>query len=333
MTPIAQSSKRASESSSWLSTVRVSQVGHWLWLAALCGSLGCREQPGPTGEHLKAAAPPREFQVRGIVKRLDLEERSVMIQHEEIPGFMAAMTMPFRVKATNELTGVKAGDAVSFRLKVTEDESWIDQLATVGTAPPSSQAEPPTAPVAPATNSPASLSRHPLLDFAFTNELGQPVRLGDLRGQALAITFIFTRCPIPDYCPRLSKNFEEAVRKLRQTPDAPTNWHFLSVTFDPETDTPAVLKAYGQRYAYDPRYWSFLTGPKDKITELAKLSDVSFERDGVFFNHNMRTLIIDPTGQLRMNFPIGGNLADAIVGEIIKAASTTNSLPATTGTE
>lgn len=264
------------------------------------------------------------------MKRLDPSEQRVIIQHEAIPGFMVAMTMPFQVKTTNELAGVKVGDAVSFRLLVTEDESWIDHIATLGTAASSPVLELPVAPaVIPAVGS----KRHPLLDYAFTNELGQPVRLGEFRGQALAITFIFTRCPIPDYCPRLSKNFEEAVRKLRSMPSAPTNWHFLSVSFDPEFDTPAVLKAYGQRYDYDPRYWSFLTGPKEQIAELARLSEVKFEREGFFFNHNLRTLIIDPTGQLRMNFPIGGDLADAIVGEILKATATTDQIAKAAGAD
>ena len=167
-------------------------------------------------------------------------------------------------------------------------------------------------------------ARHPLLDYTFTNELGQPITLGQLRGRALAITFIFTRCPNPDYCPRLSKNFQEAYEKLRVTPSAPTNWHFLSVTFDTEYDTPSVLKAYAQRYNYDPAHWSFLTGPADKVAELASLSDVDFDREGGFYNHNFRTLIIDPAGELRMTFPITGDISDDIAAEILKALQPLN---------
>ena len=171
--------------------------------------------------------------------------------------------------------------------------------------------QPPRKEVAPA--------RHPLLDYAFTNELGQPVTLGQLRGKALALTFIFTRCPNPDFCPRLSKNFQEAAAKLRATPNAPTNWHFLSVSFDTEYDTPAVLKAYARQYEYDPAHWSFLTGPPEKIAELARLNDVNFDREGGFYNHNFRTLIIDPQGDLRMIFPITGDISDDIAAEILKA--------------
>jgi protein SCO1/2 len=163
-----------------------------------------------------------------------------------------------------------------------------------------------------------------LLDFKFTNELGQAVSLNDFHGQALAITFFFTRCPIPDYCPRLSKNFQEASQKLSALKDGPTNWHFLSVSFDTKYDTVPVLKAYAEAYHYDPAHWSFLTGPADQIGELARLSDVKFDADGGLFNHNFRTLIIDAAGHLQMSFPIGGNLSNAIVEEIRKAAAVTN---------
>jgi protein SCO1/2 len=221
------------------------------------------------------------------------------------------------VKQPEELKGVRTGDRILFRLRVTDRESWVEGIAKIGGAP--AQDAKPTG--APAAEAGASKPRHPLLDYPFTNELGQAVRLSDFRGQALAITFFFTRCPIPDFCPRLSKNFEEASEKLSSMPAGPTNWHFLSVTFDPEFDTPPVLRAYGERYQYDAKHWSFLTGPKEKISELANGSDVKFERAGGFINHNFRTLIIDAAGHLQMIFPTGGNLSEAIVAEVLKAAA------------
>jgi len=144
---------------------------------------------------------------------------------------------------------LQAGDEISFRLCVTSDESWIDQISKTGkkTLPV------PQAALPAGSQEPVGPTRHPLLHYRFTNELGQAVSLSQYQGQALAITFFFTRCPIPDYCPRLSKNFEEASKKLAALPSAPTNWHFLSVSFDTEFDTPSVLKAYAGRYKYDPR--------------------------------------------------------------------------------
>jgi protein SCO1 len=157
------------------------------------------------------------------------------------------------------------------------------------------------------------------MDYPFTNQLGQPVTLRSFRGQAVAITFFFTRCPIPEYCPRLSKNFEEASAKLAAMPNAPTNWHLLSVTIDPQFDTPAALRNYARRYQHDPAHWSFLTGPVDKISELAKESGVTSTPDRGLFDHNFRTLIVDPQGKLQMSFPIGGNISDGIVSELLKA--------------
>ena len=212
---------------------------------------------------------------------------------------------------------LKAGDSVRFRLLVSESESWIDLITRTEAQPVSA------VPVI----APASVvkPRHPLMNTTFTNELNQPVRLADLQGKALAITFFFTRCPIPEYCPRLSKNFEAASRKLGAMTTIPTNWHFLSVSFDGAFDTPAVLKAYGERYHADPQRWSFWTGAPEQVAELARLSDVTFTKgpEG-FFDHNFRTLIIDPAGKLQMTFPVGGDLSEAIVSEILKALSVTN---------
>ncbi len=276
---------------------------------------------GGRGLAAESRVPPAQagtnvqtFLTQGVVKEIAADRRTVEIAHEAIPNYMAAMTMPFKVKAPAELAGLNSGDRIRFQLRVSDTESWIEGISKIGSVPvdagkPAHVSAEPARP------------RHPLLDYPFTNELGQAVRLSDFRGQALAITFFFTRCPIPDYCPRLSKNFEEASQKLTAMAGGPTNWHFLSVTFDPEHDTPAVLKSYGERYQYDPKHWSFLTGPMDKIGELANGSGVKFKPADGFITHNFRTLIIDAAGHLQMVFPMGGNLSDAIVGEILKAAA------------
>ena len=273
--------------------------------------------PTPGGE----ATNVRMFPAKGVVKELNPDNKTVVISHEAISNYMAAMTMPFKVKDPKELAGLQRGDEISFRLQVTETESWVDRISTIGTVslPPNEK---------PADAQPAEMQtarpRHPLLDYKFTNELGQAVSLNDFRGQALAITFFYTRCPLPDYCPRLSKNFQAAQQKLESLPGAPTNWHFLSISFDTEFDSPQMLKAYGNSYQYDPKHWSFLTGPANKIGELARQSGVSYQYDAGTFNHDFRTLIIDAAGHLQMVFPTGGDLSDEIVAEIIKAAAETN---------
>ena len=167
-------------------------------------------------------------------------------------------------------------------------------------------------------------SKNALWSYKFTNELGQAVCLNDFHGQALAITFIYTRCPLPEACPRSSRNFAEASLKLSSMPNVGTNWHFLSFSFDTDFDQPAVLQKYGASYGYKPAKWSLLTGPQDKIAELARLSDVTYESDHGLYNHNLRTLIVDASGHLQTVFPVSGNLSDSIVAEMIKAVAATN---------
>ena len=269
--------------------------------------------PPPSGGGMAKA---QTFVARGVIQAVNQADRQIIIRHEAISNYMAAMTMPFRVKDARELAGLQRGDEISFRLHVAKTESWVDHLVKIGvvTLPP---------PATP-TNAPAVPPPSPLLDYRFTNELGQAMSLNDFRGQALAITFFYTRCPLPDFCPRLSKNFEEAEQKLEARSDAPTNWHMLSISFDPRFDTPAILKAYGDAYRYDPKHWSFLTGPADKIGELAQGAGVTYASDGGTINHNFRTLIMDTRGHLQMIFPTSGDLSDQIVAEIIKAAGVTN---------
>lgn len=223
-------------------------------------------------------APSKVYLVTGSILELRLDDRTFKARHDEVPGYMPAMTMPFTVTHRNELASLHPGDRVRFQLCVMEEGSWATAILRL--APDANAVAPPNADIAARPPRPA----HPLMSFAFTNELGAPVRLEDFRGRALAITFFFSRCPIPGYCPRLMKNFDAASRQPAALPNLPTNWHFLGVTFDPEYDTPAVLTAYGKRFGQDPGHWSFLTGPLPQIAELARLSDVQFTRgkEGLF---------------------------------------------------
>jgi len=268
-------------------------------------------------EGAQAERGRQTYTVKGVVKEVNRSAGTMTVQHEEVTGYMPAMTMPFSVKTASDLDGLKAGDHVTFRFQVTETDSWAEEIKTSGATAPVEKTQTPPQPAEAKPVKP----EHPLMQVQFTNQLGEVVRLRDFKGQALAITFFFTRCPVPNFCPRLSKNFQEASQKLLSMPSAPTNWHFLSITFDTEYDTPAVLNAYSKLYECNPAHWSFLTGPTASIRELASQSDVQFDKDGMFYNHNFRTLVIDAAGKLQMTFPIGGNLSDALVEQILKAAA------------
>jgi protein SCO1/2 len=265
-----------------------------------------------------AVTASRNFMVRGVIVKIEPGEDEVLIHNEVISNYMDAMTMPFPLKSPDAVAGLKRGDQVVFQLHVNEDNSWADHFSKTGVVL-LDDGNPPVKP-APAMASRTSVSHKPLLDYKFTNEMGQAVSLNDFRGQALAVTFFYTRCPLPDFCPRLSKNFQEASQKLEAMTNGPSNWHFISISFDPGFDTPETLRNYGNSYHYDPAHWSFLTGPTDKIAELARASGVEYEVTGGTVNHNFRTMIVNAQGHLQMVFPTSGDLSDQIVSEILKAA-------------
>ncbi|HTV75841.1 MAG TPA: SCO family protein, partial [Candidatus Baltobacteraceae bacterium] len=291
----------------WIPAMNVVLLG----LLLLCGA----QQAGILFAQ-DTSASVRTFAAHGVI--LEIRSAQVVIRHEAIPGYMDAMTMPFPVKSAEALNGLVRGDVVNFQLHVTDAESWADHFQKTGNVSPGENNAPGKSAPEPVSAAPSEKS---LLDYKFTNELGQAVSFNDFRGQALAITFFYTRCPLPEFCPRLSKNFQEASEKLERMTNAPANWHFISVSFDPEFDTPEMLRSYGEGYHYDAARWSFFTGPPEKIAELAHGVGVEYRTDDGTINHNFRTLIVNASGHLQMVFPTSGDLSDQIVSEIIKAAA------------
>ncbi len=258
------------------------------------------------------------FQVKGVVEEIKPDGKSAVIKHEEIPNYMAAMTMEFETRNTNELRGLKMGDAISFRMIVTGDDGWIDQVKRLSTPP----TEAPSRSTFRRVRDVEMLNVGDALpEYHFTNQFGQAVSLSEFKGQAVAIDFIFTTCPFPTMCPRLSQNFSDVQTKLKQMPNAPANWHLLTVSFDPEKDTSAVLKEYSGRFHADPQRWSFLTGDLIEITALAEQFGQTFWREGGSLSHNVRTVVIDIEGRVQKIIPENKWTSDDLVAEILKAAA------------
>jgi protein SCO1/2 len=250
----------------------------------------------------------------GVVKNILIKEAQVVISHEKVGDYMPAMTMPFKVRDPKWLVSLHTNLPVKFQLVIQDQESWIDQIQAITNAVESLALERPKAAASPKA-APSAGDQ-----LSFTNQFGQSVSLAAFEGQPLALTFFFTRCPVPDYCPRLSKNFEEASQKIAALTEKPTNYHFFSITIDPDNDTPARLKAYAETYNYDSNHWTFLTGPKDRILHLTRLFGYDYKPDGAFFNHSFRTVIIDRSNRVQQIFPFSGNFSDSIVTEMLKAA-------------
>jgi protein SCO1/2 len=263
--------------------------------------------------------PVRVFQVRGEVKEIHPEAPGAVIRHEEIPGYMPAMTMWFDVKDPAELTGLQPGDQVTFRLVVTEQDGWVEGLTKTGTA----AAPSPRTPHVRVVREVEPLEVGDLMpDYRFTNELGRAISLREFSGRAYALTFIFTRCPFPNFCPRMTHHFAEAARLLRERPGAPTNWHLFSISFDVDFDTPERLHAYAKLHRYDPAHWSFLTGAIIDIDAITEQFGLMFTRDesGVNFSHTLRTVVVDAAGRVQRIF-IGNEWpAEELAEELLRAA-------------
>jgi protein SCO1 len=270
----------------------------------------------------KSSQPPKTqvFTVRGIVKELEPDGKTAIIQHEAIPGYMQAMTMPFEVRDTNLLRGLKAGDTISFKLAVTPTEGWIAGLTKLESAAP--QPAPPTPSETVMHVSRALEPLDPgdrLPDYHFTNELGQAVDLRQFKGQVLAFTFFFTSCPFPEFCPRMTSNFGQVEHELESMTNAPVRWQLLSISFDPAHDTPERLAGYARAADYDKNHWNFLTGSEDQISGLAEQIGENYWHEGGSIGHNLRTVVVDPSGRIRKI--IGGSkwTVSELVQEIVQA--------------
>lgn len=287
-------------------------------------ALACQPQT-PSANSTAAAVSatnPQIYQVKGVVNELVSDKLKIKITHEAIPGYMEAMTMMLDVRDRRELEGLQVGDTISFRMLVTETDGWIDQLKKLDVARVATVV----------SNEAVNFRRvrevEPLAvgdkmpDYTFTNALGRVVRISDFKGQALAFTFIFTRCPYPIYCPKLSMNFSETQAKLKGLSGGPTNWHLMSITIDPEYDTPARLKSYAGRYQADSEKWDFVTGDWVDITAIGEQFGLQFWRPKPTdpISHNMRTVVVDAAGRVQWVSVESDWKNSPLVDQIVKAA-------------
>lgn len=226
--------------------------------------------------------------------------------------------MPFEVRDPRELVGLKPGDKVDFQLHVTATAGWADHFVVVtNTATAGAPAPPPAPEPAVGPLSPGDL----VPDYPLTNQLGRAFQLGEFRGHAVALDFIFTRCPYPTFCPLLSRNFAAAQKRLAADPGL-ANCRLLSISFDPAHDTPERLRDYGVAYHQDPGLWTLATGELPVLVRLAGHFGLYFSANAepAAQNHNLRTVVLDPKGRVARVF-IGNEWSpDELVEELRKAS-------------
>jgi protein SCO1 len=226
-------------------------------------------------------AVAKTYSVDGIVVAVDPPARTMLISHRAVAHYMPAMLMPFRAENAADLTALHPGARIAFDLAVAKGRSLARHIRPTG--------EPDVALPAPAEKLPVGAA---LPDFQLTDQHGRTIRAADLRGKVTAIDFIYSRCPLPDVCPRLSANFAILQRQFRgQSADSLL---LLSVTVDPEFDTPPVLAEYAGRWAAGAN-WRFLTG--DVAPLAAALGEICWAAEGSI-GHNSTTSIIGRDGRL-----------------------------------
>ena len=239
----------------------------------------------------------KSYHARGVVEKITSDRHTATINTDKIPGYMDAMIMDYPVLETNELGGIASGDLIRFTLVVSNNADWIEGIHFTGHSDMLAQTNAPQYPV-------TELAAGDLLpDGVLTSEDGREIHFSDFRGKALAFTFFYTRCPLPNYCPLMNRNFADARKLISTMSNAPTNWEFLSVSFDPESDTPQVLATYGRYYRHgDSQHWLFASAPTNTLAMLATALDLMVFHDGLTISHNLRTVVLDPRGRIYREF-------------------------------
>lgn len=244
---------------------------------------------------LASCSAERTWDVRGRVVGFGDDPRTVFVSHENIPGLMPAMTMPFQTDDPETARGVRLGDAIQFRLHANADSSWISHVRPLPADAPALVLEEDDSshiPPRPAQLSPGD----PVPEVRLVDQQDESFTVDRYRGSYLLVNFIYTRCPLPDYCPWLTRRFAALAKAFASMDSADVA--FLSVSIDPEYDTPAVLRDYvADQVDWSPG-WTFATGNPDEIRRFATALGVEYTQSGDDLLHGLVTALIDPDGNL-----------------------------------
>ena len=241
----------------------------------------------------------RSYPLQGQVQSIDTEHTLVVVKHEDIKGFMPAMTMPYEVEEPTSLTELAPGDLIDATLVVYSNGAHLTKIRKVGQAPLEKPADTAAMPTA---SSGFELLRpgEPVPAGAFVDQDARTRSFAAFKGSPVVMTFIYTSCPMPTFCPLMDRQFAALQTTLREDP-ALSRVHLVTVSFDPATDTPPVLKAHAKKLGADLKRWTFLTGDRDDVDRFAARFGVSIARamdDPGNITHNLRTAIVDADGKL-----------------------------------
>ena len=266
-----------------------------------------------------ATAEAKRYPFKGRIVSVDKANKKATVAHDEIPGFMDAMTMAFPVKDDWVWEDLSVGAEIKADLVVDKDNFWLEKIGISALPNPNQTPLPAREDVAQIGNQ--------VPDFTLTNQDGKRISTKDFRGKATAITFTYSRCPLPNYCILMSKNFSDLANQLNDNADLKDKIRLLSISFDPATDTPAKLKEYGRGYLgkdskTDFGIWQLATGTDKEVKTVADFFGLRYEvdrNDKTQFNHSLRTVVIAPDGKVRKVF--AGN--EWTISELLKELQST----------
>jgi protein SCO1/2 len=244
-----------------------------------------------------------DYRLKGVVKKVELEPGTVRIAHEASPGFMDAMVMPFPCTDREFLEKVKFGDLVEGTLRVVKEDGDVAEYEIRDMEVKMPAAQPMILDV---SKGKVSLREAPKLleagesvpDFAMTTQEGKRVKLSDLRGSVVVLTFIYTRCPLPDFCPLMDRKFSELAQRIGAIPVRARQIRLISLSFDPEHDTPDVLAKHALFRGAAPPLWSFAVASHQELAKIAGPLGLYYDPGTDQIAHNLCTAIIDPQGKL-----------------------------------
>lgn len=271
-----------------------------------------------------AGANVKRYDLKGKVVSVDRERKRVKVDHEAIDGFMEAMTMDFPIYEDWVWDELRPGSDIRAELVVdssAKEPYWLEKIGIVAIADPNKPA--------PAVNENFAQVGNAVPDFSLTNQDGKRISLKDFQGKALAITFIYARCPLGDFCIKMSTNFSDAALRINNDEELKKTTALLSVSFDPENDTPAKLKAYGLGYmgkgATELGVWQLAVGSDKEVRAIADFFGLKYETDAndkTQINHSLRTAVIGPDGKVTKMLPGNSWTPQHLIDELKKANAT-----------
>jgi len=266
---------------------------------------------------LHPASAAQRYPVSGMIVRVDVAERTMTVSHGPIAGYMDGMVMPFHVRKPEMLAGMQPGMKVDFTLVVEKESSYADDVRvtsgdSVGRDPLQARRLQLLDSLVAGTPVNALAVGQPVPDFQLIDQNRREIRLSQFSGKVVAVTFVYTRCPLPDYCLRLSNNFARLQKRFRDR-----DLVLLSITFDPKYDQPDVLAAYARTWKADPETWHFLTGPTADLRRVYGSFGVNAFPDEGLFAHSLRTAVIDRQGKLAAIVP-GNEFSPQQIGDLVE---------------